>query len=281
MTCVRCQTPISADSRFCSKCGAPASSTDDSATRTVLLEDKGEPEPGALLAGKFRVLQMLGRGGMGVVFQAEDTKLHRTVALKFLPRHLVHAEQVRERFLLEARAAAALSHPNICTIHEIYDQEDRPFIEMEFVDGWTLRSRVKEGPLPPDEAAEIARQIAEALAEAHRKGIVHRDIKSNNIMITGPESGHPGQVKVMDFGLAKVRGESLHTREGATLGTAAYMSPEQAQGKTVDHRSDLWSLGVVLYEMLSGALPFPGEPDSAVLYAVVHEEPAALPQIRP
>jgi serine/threonine protein kinase/dienelactone hydrolase len=234
-----------------------------------------------VLAGKYSILGLLGRGGMGIVYQAEDTKLHRVVALKFLPSALVASDESRERFLLEARAAAALSHPNICTIHEIYDQERRPFIEMEYIEGRSLRERVKEHPLEAGEAVEIAIQAAEALEEAHQKGIVHRDIKSANIMVTRPASGRPGQAKVMDFGLAKVKGESLHTREGTTLGTVAYMSPEQAQGQTVDHRTDVWSLGVVLYEMLSGRLPFTGERDTAVLYSVVHAEPKSLKEVQP
>jgi formylglycine-generating enzyme required for sulfatase activity/tRNA A-37 threonylcarbamoyl transferase component Bud32/dienelactone hydrolase len=281
MNCVKCQTPIPEDARYCSKCGTPAGSSDETATLTMLVGPGGEPAPGSLLAGKYRILEMLGRGGMGIVYKAEDTKLHRTVALKFLPPHLVRSEEWRERFLMEARAAAALSHPNICTIHEIYDQEERPFIEMEYVEGQNLRARIREGPLEPAEAIEIALQVAEGLEEAHRKGIIHRDIKSANIMVTGPASGRPGQVKVMDFGLAKVRGESLHTREGTTLGTVAYMSPEQARGEAVDQRTDVWSLGVVLYEMLSGRLPFTGERDTAILYSLAHAEPKPLKEVRP
>ena len=184
MNCAKCQTPIPDDFRFCSKCGTPTSSSDETATLTMVVGPGGEPIPGSLLAGKYRILEMLGRGGMGVVYKAEDTKPHRTVALKFLPPNLVHTEEWRERFLMEARAAAALSHPNICTIHEIYDQEERPFIEMEYVEGQNLRARIREGPLEPAEAVEIALQVAEGLEEAHRKGIIHRDIKSANIMVT-------------------------------------------------------------------------------------------------
>ena len=232
MICPKCQAPIVEDSRFCSKCGAPLSSSDDTPTRTELQGAAGELAPGTVVGGKYRILEVAGRGGMGVVYKAEDTKLRRVVALKFLPPELAGSPELRERFLVEARAAAALSHPNICTIHQIYDQEERPFIEMEYVEGRSLRVLVRERALEAGEAAEIALQVAEALEEAHRKGVVHRDIKSGNIMVTGK-----CQAKVMDFGLAKVQGETLHTRDGTTLGTAAYMSPEQARGEAVDGRT--------------------------------------------
>jgi serine/threonine protein kinase/dienelactone hydrolase len=212
---------------------------------------------------------------MGIVYKAEDTKLKRHVALKFLPPELVHDEEAKERFILEARSAAALSHPHICTIHEIDEEEGRSFIAMEFVQGQSLKDRIKKGPLQTDEALKIAMQVAEGLEEAHKKGIVHRDIKSANIMITDK-----GQAKVMDFGLAKVKGGTLLTREGTTLGTVAYMSPEQARGEEVDHRSDLWSLGVVMYEMLSGDFPFKGDREASILYSVVHEEPRPLKEIK-
>jgi len=213
---------------------------------------------------------------MGIVYKAEDTKLKRSVALKFLPPELIQNEEAKERFVLEAQAAAALSHPNICTIHEIDEEEDRSFIAMEYVEGQTLRAKIEKGPLELDEALDISIQVAEGLEEAHKKGIIHRDIKSANIMIT-----EKGQTKVMDFGLAKVKGGTLLTREGTTLGTVAYMSPEQARGEEVDNRSDIWSLGVVMYEMLSGQLPFRGDREASVLYSVVHEEPKPLKAIKP
>ena len=279
MNCSNCQAEILGDSRFCSKCGTPTPSSQDApgdSAAPFRAGSEGDLPCGTVLAGKYRILEVAGRGGMGIVYKAEDTKLHRTVALKFLPPERLLDHEARGRFLMEARAAAALSHPNICTIYEIYDEEERPFIELEYIEGLSLRARLQERPLEASEAVDIAIQVAEALDEAHRKGIIHRDIKSANIMLTDR-----GQAKVMDFGLAKVRGETLHTREGSTLGTVAYMSPEQAQGEHVDQRTDIWSLGVVLYEMLSGRLPFGGDRAAAILYALVHGEPKPLKEAQP
>jgi len=234
-----------------------------------------ELRPGTTLAGKYNIIEVSGRGGMGIVYKAEDTKLKRNVALKFLPSELIHDEEARERFVLEARAAAGLSHPNICTIHEIDEEEGKSFIAMEYVEGQTLRAKIEKGPLELDEALDISIQVAEGLEVAHKKGIIHRDIKSANTMVTDK-----GQAKIMDFGLAKVKGGTLLTREGTTLGTVAYMSPEQAKGKEVDNRSDIWSLGVVLYEMLCGKLPFKGDREASILYSIVHEEPKPLKEIK-
>jgi serine/threonine protein kinase len=231
--------------------------------------------PGTTLAGKYNIVEVLGRGGMGIVYKAEDSKLKRSVALKFLPPELIQDEEVRERFVLEAQTAAALSHPNICTIHEIDEEAGKSFIAMEYVEGQSLKEKIEQAPLEIDEALNISIQVAEGLEEAHKKSIIHRDIKSANIMVT-----KKGQAKVMDFGLAKVKGATLLTREGTTLGTVAYMSPEQARGKEVDHRSDIWSLGVVMYEMLSGQLPFKGEREASILYSVVHEEPKPIKEIK-
>jgi tRNA A-37 threonylcarbamoyl transferase component Bud32/dienelactone hydrolase len=222
---------------------------------------------GTMLADKFKIIEVIGRGGMGIVYKAEDLKLKRHVSLKFLPPELMRDEEAKERFALEAQAAAALSHPNICTIHEIVEQNGKSFIVMEYIEGQSLSKLIKKGPPELVEALEIAIQIAEGLEEAHKKSIVHRDIKSANIMVTDK-----GQAKIMDFGLAKVKGGTLLTREGTTLGTVAYMSPEQARGEEVDHRSDIWSLGVVLYELFSGKLPFMGDREASILYSVVHEE---------
>ncbi len=216
----------------------------------------------------YKILEKLGEGGMGVVYKAEDTKLDRTVALKFLTPQAVDNEEEKTRFLYEAKAAAALNHPNICTVHEIDEYEDRSFIAMECIEGESLKDKIKSGPLGLDEAVDIAVQVAEGLQEAHNKGIIHRDIKSANIMLTPT-----GRVKVMDFGLAKSSGRTQLTRSGTTVGTVAYMSPEQGRGDPVDHRTDIWSLGVVLYEMLTGHTPFRGEHEAAVLYSIVNEEP--------
>jgi dienelactone hydrolase/predicted Ser/Thr protein kinase len=278
MKCPTCQADISDDSRFCSKCGTPVQAADRiafSQTRTIL-RPMEEIAPETLPAGKYRIIKVVGRGGMGIVYEAEDIKLQRHVALKFLPPELVLSPEARERFVLEARAAASLSHPNICTIYEIHDEGEKPFIAMEYIEGSSLKKRVATSALGPDEAVDLAIQVAEGLEEAHKKGIIHRDIKSANIMVTDK-----GQAKIMDFGLAKVKGGTLLTREGTTLGTVAYMSPEQALGKDVDQRTDIWSLGVVLYELLSGRLPFHGDHEASILYTVVHEEPQPLKGVWP
>jgi tetratricopeptide (TPR) repeat protein len=223
----------------------------------------------------YRILSELGSGGMGVVYRAEDLTLGRHVALKFLPSHLGADPDARRRFVHEAKAAAALDHSGICTVHEVGEADGRPFIVMALLEGRTLKERIATGPLPIPEALEIAAQVAEALHEAHGKGVVHRDVKPANIMLT-PK----GQAKVMDFGLAQVAGASQLTRSGSTLGTAAYMSPEQARSEPVDRRTDIWSLGVVLYEMVSGRRPFPGEHEAALLYGIQQGEPEPLTALR-
>jgi TolB-like protein/Flp pilus assembly protein TadD/predicted Ser/Thr protein kinase len=232
-------------------------------------------KPGGTIS-HYTILEKLGEGGMGVVYKATDTRLDRTVALKFLPPHRAGADRDRERFIQEARTAAGLSHPGICTIHDVVDEGENPFIVMEFVEGETLRSVVARAPLPPKEAIGVATQIADALEAAHAKGIVHRDVKSENIMLT-PD----GRAKVMDFGLARLRGAARLTRSASTVGTLGYMSPEQVQGQEADARSDLFSLGVVLYEMLAGRLPFPGEHEAAMVYAIVNQEPDPLERTAP
>jgi serine/threonine protein kinase len=245
--CPKCQYENPDDTIYCGKCGTslqPEKEIPFSRTRTIQQPSKALPE-GNMLAGKYKIVEPIGKGGMGVVYKAEDIKLKRTVAVKFLPSELSEDSEAGERFLREAQAAAALSHSHICTIHEINDEERQPFIVMEYVEGQSLKQKIKQGPLEQAEALDIAIQVAEGLEEAHKKGIIHRDIKPGNIMVTAK-----GQAKVMDFGLAKVLGESLITKEARTMGTVAYMSPEQAKGKILDSKTDIWSLGVVLYEML-------------------------------
>ncbi len=224
----------------------------------------------------YQIIEKLGQGGMGVVYKAEDTRLKRMVALKFLPPSLTADPEAKERFIQEAHAASCLQHENICTIHDIDETEDgRMFIVMDCYSGTTLKDHLAHGALAVAEAVHIAMQIAQGLAEAHEKGIVHRDIKPANIMITDK-----GQVKIMDFGLAKLAGQAHLTRTGSTVGTAAYMSPEQARGEEVDHRSDIWSLGVVMYQMLTGHLPFKAEYESAMLYEILNHTPVPLNKLR-
>lgn len=224
----------------------------------------------------YKILSKLGEGGMGIVYKAHDTTLDRDVALKFLPLGLHAHESERARFLQEARAAATLNHSHICTIHEIGEAQDQPFIVMEYVEGETLREKIEAGGLKYAGAITYAVQIGEALQEAHTHGVVHRDVKSDNIMVTAK-----GEVKVMDFGLAKLKG-SLHlTKTSSTVGTLAYMAPEQIECKEVDGRSDIFSFGIVLYEMLTGYLPFRGEHEAAVMYSIVNEEPLPLQSYLP
>jgi len=215
----------------------------------------------------YKVLEKLGEGGMGVVYRALDTRLERTVAIKVLPSDAVSDEQAKRRFIREAKAASALNHPNITTVHEIDQDKGESFIVMEYIEGVTLREKAESGPLNIDEVLDIAIQAAGALSKAHENGIVHRDIKAENIMVTSD-----GYVKIMDFGLAKLKGKTTLTEVDTRMGTIAYMSPEQAQGVETDHRSDIFSFGVVLYEMLTGELPFKGEHELAIMYSIVNEE---------
>ena len=225
----------------------------------------------------YFVTEKLGEGGMGVVYKAQDTKLGRAVALKFLAPHLLRDEEARKRFHREAKAAAKLDHPNICTVYEIDEVDGKTFIVMAFLEGRPLSKKIAEGPLKLNEALSVAGQIAEGLEAAHENGVVHRDIKPDNIMLL---KGSRGLVKIMDFGLAQLAGSSKLTRGGSTLGTMSYMSPEQAQGAEVDRRSDVWSFGVVLYEMVSGQPPFRGDFDQAVVYSIVNEAPEPLTAVR-
>ena len=225
----------------------------------------------------FRIHERIGRGGMGEVYRAEDTRLGREVALKFLPPEIAPDERKRRRFFREARAASALDHPNICTIYEVDETEDgQIFLAMALYRGTTLRERIESGSLGTAEAVDTALQLIRGLERAHEHGIVHRDLKPSNVFVT-----EDGLVKLLDFGLAKLSDGSRVTRSGTAVGTIGYMAPEQVLAQDVDHRADLWSFGVMLYEMLTGRLPFTADSEASTLYAVVHSEPSDLREVRP
>ena len=225
---------------------------------------------------QYTILEKVGEGGMGVVYKAHDNKLDRLVALKFLPEKISITEEDKARFLQEARAASAVMHPNVCVIYDIAEHDHRQFIVMEYVDGVTLRQKITGRSGQIADCVGYAIQIGEALQEAHGKGIVHRDIKADNIMVNAKN-----QVKVMDFGLAKLKGSLKLTRTSSTVGTLASMAPEQIQGGQIDARNDIFSFGVVLYEMLTGHLPFRGEHEAAMVYSIVNEEPQPLQKYLP
>ena len=234
MLCPKCFSENADTSKFCNNCGlslGPEEQPGFSATKTL---ETSVPKitKGTLIAGKYRIIEEIGRGGMGIVYKAEDIKLKRTVALKFLPHQWTADAAARERFIHEAQAASALDHPNICTIHEIEETEDgRMYIAMAFYEGESLREMINREPLESKEAINVAIQVAQGMAKAHQKGIVHRDIKPANVLMT-----KDGAAKIVDFGLAKLAGQVKLTREGTTIGTVAYMSPEQARGDAVDQR---------------------------------------------
>ena len=224
----------------------------------------------------YKILEQLGGGGMGVVYKARDLKLDRPVALKFLPPDLTRDPEAGQRFVHEAKAASAIRHNNICVVYDIDETPDgQVFISMECLEGETLKKKIERGPLKINEAIDICEQVARGLSKAHEQGVVHRDIKPANIMVTAD-----GVAKIVDFGLAKLNGRTMLTKAGSTLGTAAYMSPEQASGSTADHRTDIWSLGVVLYEMLTGKRPFEAEYENALLYSILNSEPAPITALR-
>ncbi len=226
--------------------------------------------------GHYEIVTKLGEGGMGEVFQARDTRLDRLVALKFLPARLLTDQILVARFEQEARAIAALAHPHIATIHDVGENEGARFLVFEYLAGGTLKSKLRSQQLPLPEALHYGLQLAEALAHAHRRGIVHRDVKSENAMFTDD-----GVLKLTDFGLAKLTGAAELTQAGYTIGTAAYMSPEQAQGLPVDHRSDIFSYGIVLFEMVAGSLPFSGDSGMALIYGIMNTAAPSLVQRRP
>lgn len=278
MKCPKCQAENPDTSRFCGSCATVL--TSEGPAQGSLTKTLETPlyvlAKGSVIAGKYRIIEEIGRGGMGVVHKAEDIKLKRTVALKFLPHQWTSDPDARERFVQEARAASALDHPHICNIHEIEETEDgRMYIAMAYYEGESLRDKIKRGPLKKEEALDIIVQAVQGMAKAHQKGIVHRDLKPANILVT-----NDGVAKVVDFGLAKLAGQVKLTREGTTVGTVAYMSPEQAKGEAVDQRTDIWSLGVVLYEMLSGCLPFKGDYEQSLIHSILNHDPEPITKVR-
>ncbi len=277
MKCPECSLENPDDTRFCGHCGSPLRSQEKapgSLTRTV--HSPSFPlVPGTTFAERYKLIQEIGRGGMGVVYKAKDDKLKRFVALKFISPLRFSEYKEKRRFIREARAAAALSHPNICTVYEIDEQEGLSFISMEFVEGETLNKKLCSHPLALPSVLDISIQIAEGLQEAHQKGIIHRDVKSANIIIT-----KKGQAKITDFGLAKPEEGTKVTQDGETLGTVAYMAPEQATGGASDNRTDMWSFGIVLFEMIAGEVPFRGRDEQSVIYMILHKDPPPLTSVR-
>jgi serine/threonine protein kinase/Flp pilus assembly protein TadD len=223
----------------------------------------------------YKILAKLGEGGMGVVYKAQDTKLKRTVALKFLPRDLMIDSEAKRKFYKEAQAAASIVHPHVCTIYEVKEVYSKTFIVMEYLTGQSLKEMIKSGPIGIDKTLKYIIQVAEGIQKAHEKGIIHRDIKSANIIIT-----EEGTAKILDFGLAKFKKQTQTTKDGIIKGTIDYMSPEQTLGEKLDHRTDIWSLGVVLYEMLVGQVPFRGSYEQAIMYSIMNEEPEPITALR-
>lgn len=271
MKCPHCETLNPEDSQFCINCATPFTFSDE--TLAADYESSLFPErkfdPDTIFAGRYKIVEELGKGGMGVVYKAKDYKLKRFVALKFLPASLSSHEDAKLRFVQEAQTASILDHPNICTIHEIDETTDgQVYIAMALYEGDTLKTKIKHGAVPLAEALDIVIQIAQGLSKAHNEGIVHRDIKPANVIETKDKV-----VKILDFGLAKLASEARPTLTSGMIGTPAYMSPEQALGENLDHRIDIWALGVVFYELLTAHLPFMGENEQSMLYAIIHKTP--------
>ena len=288
MECPKCHSDNAADSLYCRSCGSslspPGPSPPGDAPQGDTSFRQAEPAPtvivklavGSTFAGRYRITQHLGRGGMGVVYKAEDVRLKRPVALKFLPLELTWNAAAKERFVHEAQAASALDHPNICTIYEVDQTPDgQMFITMALCEGESLNKRIERGPLVLEEALDIAIRLCEGLAAAHSAGMIHRDIKPANIMVKDAK-----YVRIVDFGLAKLTGQTQLTMAGMVLGTADYMAPEQARGDKVDGRADIWAVGVVLYEMLAGRAPFRGGNQQAVIHSILHSVPEPVEELR-
>jgi TolB-like protein/predicted Ser/Thr protein kinase len=277
MKCPNCGFEAASGSRFCPQCGSAFGHAEQgarSATRSIPLPSGTRP-PGSLVGGRYRILAAVGEGGMGVVYKAEDTKLRRTVALKFLPAAIARDPQAKKRFLREAQAAAILDHPRICPVYEADEADGEMFLTMAFIEGRSLKERIAEGPLPPLEVLSIAAQSAEALWAAHERGVVHRDVKPANIMLN-----REGQVRITDFGLASLEGGADLTQPQTVMGTPAYMSPEQVRGERTDQRTDIWSFGVTLYEMATGRRPFVGEDWRSVSNEILNKVPPRAASLR-
>ncbi len=275
MKCLKCQTENHFDSKFCKECASPLSAAEDISPTVTLKSPVLWFSKGTVIADKYEICQKIGKGGMGIVYKAKDTKLDRSVALKFLSSYLTRDADAKQRFIQEAQAAAALNHPNICTIYEVDEANDQIFISMEYIEGQTLKEKLLSGLLDIDESVDIAIQVAQGLDKAHKKGIIHRDIKPANVIIN-----YDGLAKITDFGLAKLTGGVDLTKTSTFMGTVAYMSPEQAKGEDVDLRTDIWSLGAMFYEMLAGERPYQKSHDQALIYSILHDDPKPIAMFR-
>ncbi len=278
MICPNCLSENPDDSRYCNKCATrliPFENDDSSYAKDGQIPEK-EFEPGSVIAGKYRLNKKIGGGGMGAVYSAEDIRLKRPIALKFLHPELMRNREAKSRFIQEAQAASALEHNNICTIHEVDETPDgQIYIAMTLYPGESIKERINTGPFPIDESIDVMIQLGEGLKKAHREGIVHRDIKPSNILITSE-----GTVKILDFGIAKLSDQKDATRTASIVGTAAYMSPEQAKLEEVDERTDIWAAGALLYEMLTGETPFKGDNIQTIIYSILNRSPLPMTDLR-